>query len=146
MIIIRNKLIPFGSFRAINLFCILFAKGDRELSESFLNHEEIHSTQIIELMILALLLTLPLIPVIWWAPLLSPLLFYAWYGMEYLIHFISYSITWTRKFIQGNFKKRKFVWKFAYRRISFEREAKGNEKRMDYLKNKGILSFLKYIG
>ena len=145
MIIIRNKFIPFGSFRAINLFGFLFAKGDRELSESFLNHEEIHSRQIIELMVLALLISLLFVSVVWWLPLLSPMAFYTWYVVEFLIRFVSYSATWIRRFIQGNLKQRKVVLKYAYRKIGFEREATTNEDNTDYLKKWTLLAFIKYL-
>lgn len=49
MIIINNKLIPFGKkFLAINLFGILFTKG--ECSEQVLRHEKIHTAQMRELL------------------------------------------------------------------------------------------------
>lgn len=49
MIIINNKLIPFGNnFLAINLFGILFTKG--ECSEEVLRHERIHTAQMRELL------------------------------------------------------------------------------------------------
>ena len=46
--IVYNKYIPFGSFLAINLFGVIFAKG--ELSERSVNHELIHSAQIREML------------------------------------------------------------------------------------------------
>lgn len=50
MIIIRNKILPIGKkYFAINLFGVLFAKG--ECNERILNHERIHSRQIFELLI-----------------------------------------------------------------------------------------------
>lgn len=48
MRIIYNKIIPFGSkFTAINLFGIIFAKG--ECDGMTLNHEKIHTAQMKEL-------------------------------------------------------------------------------------------------
>lgn len=48
MKVIRNKIIPFGrNFLAINLFGIVFAKG--ECSAVILNHESIHTAQMREL-------------------------------------------------------------------------------------------------
>ena len=48
MKVIRNRIIPFGSFYAINLFGVLFAKGpcDRVV----INHERIHTAQMRELL------------------------------------------------------------------------------------------------
>lgn len=52
MKIIYNNIIPFRGFLAINLFGILFVRGDKntiELSQRTINHESIHSAQIKEL-------------------------------------------------------------------------------------------------
>lgn len=47
MIIIRNRLLPFGKrFIAINIFGILFAKTD--LTPQLINHERIHTRQMLE--------------------------------------------------------------------------------------------------
>lgn len=49
MVIINNSILPFGkSYIAINLFGIVFAK--EWLSESFLRHERIHTSQQKELL------------------------------------------------------------------------------------------------
>ncbi|MCH5229737.1 MAG: hypothetical protein J1F12_07075 [Muribaculaceae bacterium] len=51
MPVIKNKILPFGKkFFAINLCGLIFAKG--ECSEEILNHESIHSRQMLELLIL----------------------------------------------------------------------------------------------
>ena len=39
--IIKNKIIPFGNYKAMNLFGIIFTKSS--LSEIELNHEKIHT-------------------------------------------------------------------------------------------------------
>ena len=49
MKIIRNSIIPFKGFKAINVFGILFARHEAYLSESLLNHEKIHTAQMREL-------------------------------------------------------------------------------------------------
>lgn len=54
--------------------------------------------------------------------------FYIWYLSEWLYHYIKCRHTW-----------------MAYRRISFEREAYDNEADFNYLKNRKIWSFCKYI-
>jgi hypothetical protein len=43
MKIIRNNIIPFKGFKAINLFGILFVRGNAELSDEVINHESIHT-------------------------------------------------------------------------------------------------------
>lgn len=51
MLVIKNKILPIGkNYFAINLFGIIFAKG--ECSETILNHERIHTRQMLELIIL----------------------------------------------------------------------------------------------
>jgi len=51
MKVIYNRYLPFGRFTAINLFGIVFAKDKyKYLSERELNHEKIHSCQILELL------------------------------------------------------------------------------------------------
>jgi hypothetical protein len=54
--------------------------------------------------------------------------FFVWYLLEFLVRFIQ-------------FKK----WSLAYRNISFEREAYANEQNLDYMKNRPIWTFLKYV-
>ena len=54
--------------------------------------------------------------------------FYVWYGTEFLIRYFHYK-----------------NWNTAYRNISFEKEAYSNEKNLNYLKQRGLLWFLKYL-
>ena len=61
MIIVKNKIIPFGSYTTINLFGILFTKSDY-LSPTTINHERIHTKQMLELLIVG---------------------YYLWYIIEY---------------------------------------------------------------
>lgn len=63
MIIVKNKIIPFGSYTTINLFGILFTKSDY-LSPITINHERIHTKQMLELFIVG---------------------YYLWYIIEYII-------------------------------------------------------------
>lgn len=69
MIIWRNKLIPFGGYKIFNfLGLILFVKSDDDIAEYEINHEKIHSAQMIETL---------------WVG------FYLLYGIEYLMIWIS---------------------------------------------------------
>jgi hypothetical protein len=54
--------------------------------------------------------------------------FFVWYFVEYGVRLLQYK--------NAN---------FAYRNISFEREAYANEQQLDYLKNRTIFGFLKYL-
>ena len=48
MKIIRNNVIPFKGFAAINLFGVLFVRKDARVTERMLNHESIHTAQMKE--------------------------------------------------------------------------------------------------
>ena len=64
MVIYRNKYIPFQGFKAINLFGILFVRGNAIINEKTIRHEKIHTAQMKEM---------------WY------IFFYIWYGIEWLI-------------------------------------------------------------
>ena len=46
---IRNTLIPFPGFKAINLFGVLFVRTGATMTEADYNHEAIHTAQMREL-------------------------------------------------------------------------------------------------
>ena len=64
MKIIRNNIIPFSSHKAINLFGVLFVRGNARIDDITLNHEKIHTSQIKEMLYV---------------------FFYVWYVIEWLI-------------------------------------------------------------
>lgn len=70
MEIIRNNFIPVKGFKVINLFGILFVRGNAVISEKTLRHEHIHTMQMREML---------------YVP------FYMWYGIEYVIRFFAWS-------------------------------------------------------
>ena len=49
MKIIRNRLIPFKGCNAINLFGVLWVRGQARVTQVDLNHERIHTAQMREL-------------------------------------------------------------------------------------------------
>jgi hypothetical protein len=122
MKIIRNNIIPFSGYKAMNLFGVLFVRGNARIDDATINHEAIHSRQFVELMVLFAVAT---VFIRWWLPVFAPFAFYVWYVLEWLI----------RLFMRGN----------AYRNISFEREAYANQGDFSYLKGRGWFNFLKYL-
>lgn len=64
MMLIRNKLLPFKGFTAINIFGILFYKDKNSLNSCLLNHEKIHTKQMVELLFIG---------------------FYLWYVLEWIV-------------------------------------------------------------
>jgi len=108
MKIIYNSILPPKGYKAINLFGILFVRKDASfLTEKDMNHEKIHTAQGRELL---------------W------IVFYLWYGIEWVIRFIQYRSS-----------------KQAYYNISFEREAYANEKDLGYLIKRRLFSFWHYV-
>jgi hypothetical protein len=64
MRIIRNNIIPFPGYKAMNLFGVLFVRGNARIDDTTLNHEKIHTAQIKEMLYV---------------------FFYVWYVIEWLI-------------------------------------------------------------
>lgn len=52
MKIVRSRHIPFGHFSAINLLGVLFVHPGVYLSQELINHERIHTRQMLELAVL----------------------------------------------------------------------------------------------
>ena len=70
MKIIRNKYIPFKGSKAINLFGILFVRGNAIISEKTIRHETIHTKQMHEMLYI---------------------FFYLWYAVEYVCRVLWYA-------------------------------------------------------
>lgn len=64
MKIIRNSILPFRSFDAINIIGLLFCRKDAKITTEVIRHEKIHTQQMIELFVVG---------------------FYLWYFIEWLI-------------------------------------------------------------
>jgi hypothetical protein len=69
MVIIYNRFIPFKGFVAINLFGVIFYRKDAEVRSHVINHEMIHTAQMMELLFIG---------------------FYLAYFVEWLYHLIQY--------------------------------------------------------
>lgn len=69
MKIIYNNLIPFKGYKATNLFGTLFVRNGSTVDEIDINHEEIHSYQMKDLL---------------W------IFFYIWYGIEWIVRLFQY--------------------------------------------------------
>ena len=107
MKIIYNNIIPFPGFKAINLFGVLFVRKGCTMSESDINHEMIHTSQMKE--------------------------------MGYVMFYLCYLLEWLVKLVKlGDSNK-------AYRAISFEREAYGNEKNLTYTITRAKFAWRKLI-
>jgi len=81
--IIFNRLIPFGTFLAVNLFGVIFVRKGRELSENDLRHEQIHTKQMRELLFV---------------------FFYLLYILEWLVRLIQHR-HWLRAYLSISFER-----------------------------------------
>jgi hypothetical protein len=70
MKIIRNNIIPFKGYKAINLFGVLFVRKNAVIDEITINHEKIHTAQMKELLYI---------------------FFYLFYIIDWLIGLIAYA-------------------------------------------------------
>ena len=61
---IRNKFIPFPGYKAINLFGVLFVRGNAQVDEKTIRHESIHTAQMQEMLYI---------------------FFYLWYVVEWVV-------------------------------------------------------------
>ncbi|MCP3893381.1 MAG: hypothetical protein GY706_01930 [Bacteroides sp.] len=64
MKIIRNRVIPFPGYKAINLFGVLFVRGNAKIDEKTITHESIHTKQMREMLYI---------------------FFYLWYVIEWIV-------------------------------------------------------------
>lgn len=117
------KWLLFPSCHTITLWCFIFTKK-KELSEKTKRHETIHMMQWMEVTIAALIvfdLLSWLISPYWM--IVSPLVYYVWYVVEWLI---------------------RLPFGDARRNILFEREAYDNDEDGKYIVNRELFNFLKY--
>ena len=100
MKIIRNRYIPFRRFEAMNLFGLLFCHPDSKLTPRVINHERIHTAQMVEMLVV---------------------FFYLWYLVEWMVRLLMkgnayYNISFEREAYRHEhdleyLKKRKhFTW------------------------------------
>lgn len=64
MIVIRNKYLPVRGYTAINLFGLLFCRPDAVITPQLINHERIHTAQMLEMAVI---------------------FFYLWYLVEWVV-------------------------------------------------------------
>mgnify|MGYP006988869680 CR=1 FL=1 len=72
MRIVRNRLLPFRDFDAINILGVLFCHRDTALTPELIRHERIHTAQMTELLVVG---------------------FYLWYLTEWLIRLVPLLVT-----------------------------------------------------
>jgi hypothetical protein len=133
-ITVKNSLIPFKGFMAITIWPFIFVKKKEWnwYDATAKRHEGIHfcqqmETHVISICLIFLSVILGLLP--WRLILVSPLVYFSLYGLEYIVRWICYG----------------FDTREAYRNISFEQEAFLNENDLTYIKNRHLFASWKYL-
>lgn len=106
MRIVRNNIIPFKGYRAINLFGILFVRKDAEIDDVTITHEEIHTAQMKELLFI---------------------FFYLHYGIEFLLKMFMYpnfhrtyrAISFEREAYMFEEERDYLLWRKHYKWLEF---------------------------
>jgi hypothetical protein len=88
MKIIRNNIIPFKGYKAINLFGVLFVRKNAKIDNITLNHEAIHTAQMKELLYI---------------------FFYLFYVIDWLIGLVVYWFDTKRAYKEICFEKEAYV-------------------------------------
>lgn len=119
---LAKTILAFSSCHTIALAWFVLSKRNEEKTNQIeRNHETIHAMQWTEVTILSSMILFAVIALfdlsVWWM-LLSPVVYYIWYVLE-----------WLFKLPSGN----------AYRSISFEIEAYANDRDTNYCENRHLL-------
>lgn len=125
---VAKVLLMFTTCHTITLGFFVFSKN-KTISKVVKNHETIHTMQWLEVTMLAglIFVILDLINGTY-LTFLSPFVYYALYGFEYLLRVTMYK-----------------DYKLAYLALSFEREAYENEEDFNYILNRRIFSWGKVL-
>lgn len=124
----------------IMLFGFVFSKlKEEEVTQRVRNHERVHARQWFETTALFGTILLGLVLIFELSPLwllLSGVMYYVWYVLEWVCKSVWYSVMideWTCDM------------ETPYESISFEREARLSERDSNYLENGGYFGWLCYI-
>lgn len=122
-------------YKAITIFCHSFFKQKREdVKPADINHECIHQYQQLEMQLVGLFLGIILVAIfkisLWWVLLTTFALFYAWYGIEYLLIVIF-----------GGYKRQND----RYHDVAFEEEAHSNDENFTYIDSRRPFSWIHYL-
>lgn len=119
MIIVKNHILPPGTFRAMTVGPFIFTK-EKKLDERTVRHESIHWAQYKELLIVFFLLG---------------------YGLSFLWELLRCSIDKSRGTRADG--RHRSLRKRAYRSIIFEREAYAHQDENDYLWRRKLWAWTK---
>lgn len=119
MIEIRNRIIPFKGYKAINLLGVVFIRKGMEYTDTTRRHERIHTKQMREMLYIG---------------------FYLWYMFEYVCRWI-----WRRWHKPDHLFYGKKWMRLAYYDISLEQEAYDYQHSEEYIKKRKHFAWMRYL-
>ena len=122
MIQVKNRVVPFGSFKALAAWPFIFVRSGKELSEVDIRHERIHGRQQLEMLIAG---------------------FYVAYAICWLIELVRCARDKSRGQAEPHCRQRKYLHRVAHV-IIFEREAYAEERSETYLHTRRLWAWIKY--
>lgn len=123
--VIRNKYLPLGDFKVMNILGFLFVREEVEVSPTILRHEAIHTRQQREILVLSLIIALPFAS--WWS-----------IPIALVMPFILYVLAWLVALALPPYDS-------AYKDTPFEREAYANQHNPNYLDSRPWFAVVRYI-
>lgn len=127
--VIRNKYLPLGDFKVMNILGFLFVREEVEVSPTILRHEAIHTRQQYEIIIASAILFLWVVNTYsWWFYLL----------IIFAMPLVLYALAWLVALVIPPYNS-------AYKDTPFEREAYANQHNPDYLDSRPWFAWVRYI-
>lgn len=129
MYVIKNSIIPFKGYSAMNILGLLFVRKGITLSKRVLRHEKIHSVQQYEIMMVSAILAL-----------IASTIWQSWWYLLIVVAMplLMYVLAWLIALVLPPYDS-------AYKDSPFEREAKANENNPEYLLTRKFMYFFKYV-
>ena len=127
--VIRNKYLPFGDFKVMNILGFLFVREGVEVSPTILLHEAIHTRQQYEIMVASAILFLWVVNTYSWLCYLL---------IIFAMPMVLYALAWLIELMRPPYNS-------AYKDIPFEREAYANQHYPNYLDSRPWFAWVRYI-
>lgn len=127
--VIRNKYLPFGDFKVMNILGFLFVREEVEVSPTILLHEAIHTRQQYEIMVASAILFLWVVNTYSWLCYLL---------IIFVMPMVLYALAWLIELVRPPYNS-------AYKDTPFEREAYANQHNPNYLDSRPWFAWVRYV-
>ena len=127
--VIRNKYLPFGDFKVMNILGFLFVREEVEVSPTILRHEAIHTRQQYEIIVASAILFLWVVNTYSWLCYLL---------IIFAMPMVLYVLAWLVALVLPPYDS-------AYKDTPFEREAYANQHYPNYLDSRPWFAWVRYV-